>query len=302
LANKLKEVYRTSEYDIEVVGGARLGWRDGYHAMLRMSWLRALALIVGGYLLLNALFAVLYVVSDGVANARHGSFADAFFFSVQTMGTVGYGAMYPKTTTANLLVVAESVTGLIFTAVATGLVFVRFARTQPRIVFSSKVTISPMDGIPTLMLRVGNERRNRIVGTVFHATLMRTTRTQEGVTVYRAVDLPLVRARAPALTRSWTVMHRIVDGSPLAGDTPESLARDEVELTLEVVGTDETSLQPLHANFTWWSSSIIWGARLADVLSDLPDGNMLLDLRRFHEIVPTAATDAFPYSAPSPKD
>ncbi len=291
------EVYRAEGYEVRVVGGPAAGLRDLYHSLLRISWWGALAVIVGSYLALNALFAVVYLAVGGVANAAPGSFLDLFFFSVQTMGTIGYGAMYPATRLANLVVVAESVTGLVATALATGLVFVRFSQTRARVVFSSRVAIGPMDGVPTLMIRLGNERSGRIVGAAFRLTLVRTTRTTEGVAVYRNEDLPLVRERADALARSWMVLHRIGPGSPLLGDTPETLAACDAELTLSVAGTDETSMQPAHAQHTWVHRSVVWGARLADVVSEIPDGNLLLDLRRFHEVIPTEATAEFPYGA-----
>ncbi len=271
---------------MRVVGGPAPGLRDLYHSLLRMSWWSALAVIMGSYLALNALFAIVYLAVGGVANAAPGSFADAFFFSVQTMGTIGYGSMYPATRLANTVVVAESVTGLLVTALATGLVFVRFSQTRARIVFSSRVAIGPMDGVHTLMIRLGNERSGRIVGAHFRLTLVRTTRTAEGVAVYRNEDLPLVRDRADALARSWMILHRIGPGSPLSGDTADTLAASEAELTLSVAGTDETSMQAAHAQHTWMHGSIAWGARLADVLSETPDGNLLLDLSRFHDVVP----------------
>ncbi len=230
--SKRSEVLRSEGYEIRVIGGPAAGLRDLYHSLLRVPWWATLVTIVGGYLLLNTLFAVLFVAVGGVANAKPGSFLDAFFFSVQTMGTIGYGTMYPATRLANAIVVVESVTGLVATALATGLVFVRFSQTRARVAFCSRVAIGPMDGAPTLMMRIGNERRGRIVDATFRLTLMRTTRTGEGMPVYRIADLPLVR-----------------------------------------------------------------GARLADVLSETPDGNMLLDLRRFHDLSPTGATSEFPYSA-----
>lgn len=292
------EVYRREGYEIRVIGGKGDGWRDLYHALLRIPWWGTLAVIVLGYLGLNAAFAVLYLLVGGIANAAPGSFADAFFFSIQTMGTIGYGSMIPVTRAANELVVAESVAGLMVVAVATGLVFARFSQTRARVAFSSRVAITLIDGVPNLMIRVGNERRrNNIVDTRFRLTVMRTTRTDEGVTIYRTRDLPLVRERAPALQRSWMVLHRIEPGSPLAGETPESLAVSEAELTLAVAGIDDTSLQPIHASHTWVAQSVIFGARLADVISETPEGGLVLDLRRFHELVPTVPGPGFPYRA-----
>jgi inward rectifier potassium channel len=280
-----KETYRTAAYNIHVIGAPVPGMRDLYHALLRVPWWAAFTIIVSSYLLLNGLFALMYLELGGVVHARPGSFVDAFFFSVQTMGTIGYGTMYPESGAANWLMVAESVISLILTALATGLVFVRFSQTRARLIFSAKAAIGPMDGVPTLMLRIGNERRGNIVGTEFRLTFTRTSKTAEGVTIYRFEELPLVRSRAPALSRSWNVLHRIVEGSPLHGYDAERLAAVEGELQLEVVGVDDISLQPVHARNTWFAGSVAWGARLADVISETPEGDMILDLRNFHEVV-----------------
>jgi inward rectifier potassium channel len=283
---KRKEIYRTEAYDIHIIGAPAPGLRDVYHALLRVPWWAALVVIVCSYMLLSGIYAALYLWVGGVANARPGSILDAFFFSVQTMGTIGYGTMYPASAGANGVMVAESVTSVILTALATGLVFVRFSQTRARLLFSSKVAIGPMDGVPTLMLRVGNERRGSIVGTEFRLTFTSTTKTAEGVTIYRLQDLPLVRSRAPALLRAWNVMHSIVEGSPLHGYDAATLAAADGELQLEVVGVDDTSLQPVHARHTWFAGSVAWGARLADILSETPEGDVILDLRYFHEVVP----------------
>jgi inward rectifier potassium channel len=170
-------------------------------------------------------------------------------------------------------------------------VFARFSQTRSRLVFSSRAAIAAMDGVPTLMIRVGNERRGQIVNTQFRMTLTRTTRTLEGVTIYRAEDLQLVRTRAPVLSRSWMIFHRIQPGGPLYGDSAQSLEAAEAEITVEVVGVDDTSLQPVHARHTWFAGSIVWGARLADVISEI-DGKMIVDLRNFHELVPSAPPSA----------
>jgi inward rectifier potassium channel len=136
-----------------------------------------LAIIVGVYLALNVLFALAFLAVGGIANLPAGSFVDAFFFSVQTMGTIGYGAMYPVSRAANWIVVAESIAGLLATAVSTGLVFARFSQIRPRMMFSSRLAVGPLDGVPTLMIRVGNARRGRIVDVSFRLLLARTTRS-----------------------------------------------------------------------------------------------------------------------------
>lgn len=281
-----REVHRTEGYSIHILGTPAPNWRDLYHAMLRVPWWGAFAVIVGSYLVLNLGFAALYLAFGGVENANPDSLLDAFFFSVQTMGTIGYGAMYPTTTIAQVLVVAESVTGLLVTALATGLVFARFSQTRPRLIFSSRVAIGPVDGVPTLMVRVGNERRGNIVDTQFRMSLTRTTTTAEGATLYRLEELKLVRDRAPALSRAWTVMHRITEDSPLHGYDAARLNEVDGELGLEVDGVDETSLQPVHARHLWFAGSLAWDSRLADIITETDDGDMILDLRKFHEVVP----------------
>jgi inward rectifier potassium channel len=282
-------------YSFQVVGAPGPEWRDAYHAMLRMPVWGALGILVGGYLVLNAVFAAIYMAIGGIDHAEHGSFLDAFFFSVQTMGTIGYGAMSPSSRAANVVVVCESVVGLLVTAVATGFVFVRFSRIRARLVFSEKVAIGPLDGVPTLMIRVGNARRNRIFDADLRLTLARTRKSAEGVTIYKNEDLKLVRSHAPTLMSSFMMLHPIDEESPLQGVTPEQLAGSEAELTLAITGTDDTALQTVHGRFTWESKDIVYGARLADVLSETPSGDMLLDLSKFHELVPTTPVAGFPY-------
>jgi inward rectifier potassium channel len=295
---KKARVAATTEDQVRVIGARRPPFRDLYHAFLRASWPLALGAIVAGYLGLNACFALAYRVVDGVHGARPGSFADAFYFSVQTMGTIGYGAMFPATPAANVLVVLESVCGLLVTAVATGLVFTKFSLTTSRIVFAQHAVIGPMDGVPTLMLRLGNERSNRIVEAVVRVAMTRTERTAEGMLFYRMYDLVLTRERSPALSRSWTAMHRIVPGSPLHGETPASIKAHEIELFVTVIGIDDTSLQSVHARHKYPDEAIVWGARHADVLSEDADGTLVLDLGKFDELTPTAPTPDFPYTAP----
>ena len=284
-------------YKIKVLGAQHLYFRDAYHAFLRITWRAAIGLIVAFYLGLNALFALAYMYSDGIVNAAHGSFADAYYFSIQTMGTIGYGAMYPRGPAANALVILESVSGLLITAVVTGLVFAKFSHPTARIVFCQTAVISPMEGVPTLMFRVGNERSNQIIDTHIRVVLLRTEITKEGTTFYRMHDLVLTRERSPALTRSVTVMHPITPQSPLYGQTPESILKDEVEIQISVMGLDDTSYQPVHAQSAYNSTTIAWGARLADILSEDADGDVTLDLRKFHDIVPTLPQPGFLYPA-----
>jgi len=272
-----------SNYSVRIVGAPRTPLRDFYHALLRLSWPATIAVVAGSYFAINALFALIYLQVGGIAQARPGFFRDAFFFSVETMGTIGYGAMYPQSDAANVVMVIESSTSLVLTALATGLVFARFSRPTASLLFSRQATICAMNGSPTLSFRVGNRRGNRIVQATVRVSLVRTERTLEGKLFYRMLDLKLSREHILALTRSWTVLHTIDGDSPLAGETPQSLAQKEVELLVTVAGTDDIWMQTVHGSHRYQDHEIVWGMRHADVLSEDAQG-ITLDLRKFHDL------------------
>ena len=156
-----------------------------------------------------------------------------------------------------------------------------------------------MNGLPTLMLRLGNERSNVIAEARIHLGFVHTEITKEGMTLYRLEDLSLVRDTSQALTRSWTVMHVINEQSPLFGMTPEIMATREVEFFASVVGTDDTSLQPVHGRKRYLNSDVAWGARHADILTEREDGQLQMDVRKFDDVVATEPTEAFPYPLPA---
>ena len=262
--------------DIIVEGAAAHPFRDAYHSLIEMSWPAALAAIGAGFLLINAVFAVGFMITGGIASSS-GSFTDSFFFSVQTMGTIGYGGMVPTTFAANVLVVAEAVVSLIVTALSTGIVFARFSRTTAEVVFSRTACISPVDGVPTLAFRIGNDRSNAIFDAKVRVIFVRTDKTKEGQVLYRMLDLPLVRSETVTLERSFTIQHRIDEESPLYEATRASCE--------EHSGTDDISLQPVYARHTYFPRDIGWGRRLADVLREREDGKLVLDVRKFHDTV-----------------
>ena len=268
---------------ILVVGARQTPFSDVYHHILRAPWWLDLLALSGLFLLLNLVFAFAYLAVGGVEGAQPGSLADHFFFSVQTMGTIGYGVMHPLSLGAEALVTAEVVVGVSLVALASGMLFAKFSVPRARMQFAEWATISPFDGVPTLMFRLGNERASQIIEATVRVVMVRTERTAEGVT------------HSPAISRSWNLLHRIDDSSPLHGATPETFARDQVELMVTVVGIDETSAQSLHARHTYLDEQVRWGARHADMVSELPDGSLQLDMREFHRVVPTAPTSTFPY-------
>lgn len=284
-----------ADYHIRVIGHTPTPLKDFYHALMRLPWSATILTISGGALLTNALFALGYMLTGGIANATPGSFLDAFFFSFQTAGTIGYGAMYPISRAANTLVVIESIISLTLTALATGLVFAKFSLPTARVQFAKNAVISPLNGVPTLMFRLGNERGNEIIDAQVRVVLFRTEHTAEGKLLYRMLDLKLTRERSISLSRSWNVFHPIDKDSPLYGQTPEEFLRQETEVHLMVMGVDDTTKQTIHAKHSYYPPQIRWGARFADVLTEAEDGILELDLRKFHQLEATQPTEDFPY-------
>jgi inward rectifier potassium channel len=261
--------------------------RDVYHSLLVSTWGRFFALVLVAYLGANVVFALGYLaIGDGIEEARRGSFADAFFFSVQTMATIGYGKMAPRGVAANLLVTLEALVGLLGLALVTGLVFAKFARPTARVLFSAHAVVTTFDGTPSLLFRMANERGNQIAEAQAHLVLLRTERTPEGEEVRRVHDLRLRRSQSAFFAFTWLVVHPLTPDSPLHGETAESLREKDVDLVASVTGLDETLSQSVHARHAWSPDQILWNHRFVDVLVQLPDGRRAIDYRKFHEVVP----------------
>jgi len=251
-----------------------------------------LGLVTGLYLITNTLFAIAYLIGpDNIANARPGSFADAFFFSVQTMATIGYGAMFPKTLYANILVAIEAFVGLLGVAMATGLMFARFSRPTARVLMSQTAVIMPYNGIPTLMFRAANKRGNQILEARLWVTLIRDELTSEGYPMRRLYDMKLIRDHSPFFVLTWTAMHPLDEDSPLYGETPESLAQSNAEILISLTGIDETVAQTVHTRHVYAVRNIYWQHRFTDIISLTPDGQRVIDYTHFHDVEAIAPTE-----------
>ncbi|MDB4927637.1 MAG: Ion transport 2 domain protein [Myxococcaceae bacterium] len=277
---------------IERVGDRGRLWDDLYHRLLAAKWRWLLITVFAVYLGMNAVFATLYLLGgDCLENARPGSVTDAFFFSVQTMATIGYGKMVPRTPYANVVVSVEALFGLVSTAMATGLMFAKFARPSARVMFSTKALMVARDGVDSLVFRMANARGNQIVEASLHVTLLRAETTVEGERVRRFHDLALARASNPVFVLSWTAVHPITRASPLHDATPERLIEWDAAVIVSMVGMDETSGQAVHARHSYAAKDIVWGERFVDIIEQMPDGRRRIHFERFNatEPVPGAA-------------
>lgn len=260
---------------------------DLYHWLLVISWTKFLWLISLFYLLINVLFAFAYIsTGDGIANAKPGSFMDAFFFSVQSMSTIGYGAMYPQTIYAQILVTVEVLVGLLLVAMGTGLMFARFANVKARVLFSNVAVVCPFHGVPTLMFRVANQRDNRIIEARIGMSLLKNEISPEGHHLRRLYDLKLLRSQSPSFRLSWQVMHPIDEDSPFYGETLKSLAELDGELIITLTGLDETFSQTIHARYAYSCRDILWSMRFVDILYQTKDNRYIVDYQNFHNAIP----------------
>jgi len=268
-----------------IVKGQDYGrFTDFYHGVLTASWPLFFLELLAAFIVVNLFFAMLYVTDPhGIASARPGSFTDAFFFSVQTLGTLGYGVMAPKTLYTNLLVTLESFTGILTIALFTGIIFARFSRPQARVVFSNVAVVTPFDGVPTLMFRAANQRGNSILDAEVHVSLAGEHTTSEGVEMRRFQELTLVRPRNPLFALSWTVMHALDETSPLFGLGLAEMIERELELIVMLSGTDETINDRIYARHSYVAEEILWVRRFVDVVSVTSAGQRMVDLHHFHD-------------------
>ena len=260
---------------------------DLYHWLLAISWPRFLILTTLFYLVINILFASAYLTAaNGIANTEPGAFKDAFFFSIQTLSTVGYGSMYPETIYAQILVTLEVWIGLLLVAILTGLMFARFSRPTARVLFSKVAVICPFNGIPTLMFRAANQRENQILEAQIKVSLVRNEISSEGHFMRRFYDLNLLRSQTPIFGLSWQVMHPIDEQSPLFNESSERLAEENIELWVTLTGLDETFSQTIHARYFYSYQNILWGMKLVNIFSQTSEGKYYIDINHFHDVLP----------------
>jgi inward rectifier potassium channel len=255
-----------------------------------MNWGLSLFVIGLMFLAVNLAFACAYYLTGGIAGANPTSFLDSLSFSVQTLATIGYGVMHPQSHTATTVMIVESAVGIVFTALATGLVFAKFSRATARVGFTSQAVITQHDGKPTLMFRVGNQRSNMIVEAQIKVSAGLIRVTSEGDTFYRMYDLKLARDRQGGMRRGWTVMHFIDESSPLYGLDAAGLEKSECELEIALTGLDDVTMQTVYAIKYYTDKDIRFDHKFKDTLKTLPNGDLLVDLRNFDVIVPAPPT------------
>jgi inward rectifier potassium channel len=278
-------------------------WRDIYRWLLGLSWPK-FALFVGAvYVGLNLFFAALYSIDPNSVAGRTSTnwFFDCFFFSVQTLATVGYGHMYPQTLYGHLVSTIEIMTGIFLIAVMTGLIFVRFSRPIARVVFSNSIVIAPLNGKPTLMVRIGNENHHSMVEAEFRIMFSRDEPLLEGGDFRYFYVLKLHFDRLTVFPAALTLRHTIDEKSPLFGATSESLEASRVLFFVSVVGIDPVIAAAVQTqkDYTW--RDVRFGHRFVEIYTEHGGGRLTVDYGRLHDTEPVgfAITEADTMALPS---
>jgi inward rectifier potassium channel len=270
-------------------GLSREVFHDLFHHFMTVSWPRLFGTLAAFFLAFDVLFGFLYHAVPGcIANLNPPGFLGAFFFSVETLATVGYGDMHPQTLYGHLIAMAEIFVGLMSLALITGIMFARFSRPRARFLFTKNAVVRPIDGKLTLLVRAANMRQNVVQDASAQFRMLRDDVTEEGYPIRRVIDLPLVRSQHPMFVLGWTIMHVIDDASPLKSETAQSLHELSAGFVLSLSGTDETTGQVLMARAEYSNEDIRWNATFHDILEEAEDGTLSIDYSRFHEVEPFA--------------
>ena len=278
---------RLGVLEVEKKGVARFEFRDPYHLAIALSWPQFLIAMLALYLLVNIAFAILFwIVPGSVANVRPRNPSDNFFFSVETLSTVGYGRMYPATLYGHVIASVEIACGLAFTAILTGLTFVRFSRPRANMLFAANPVVAVHNGQPTLMIRLGNGRAAPLMDAKAQLSILISKRTAEGHLIRRAQELHLQRAHLPVFPLTWTLMHVLSERSPLFGYTELRFVEADVRMFLTVTARDPTLATTVHDVHTYGPTDIRFGMRYMDAITITEDGRLVADLTKVNALEP----------------
>jgi inward rectifier potassium channel len=260
---------------------------DLYHQSLMASWPVFLLGLLAIFVVINLVFAALYLADPhGLTNAPPGDFWARFIFSVHTIASISYTELTPRTLYTDIVVLVEAFVGILYIGMLTAVLFARLSRPSARFVFSNVAVILRYHGTPTLMFRAANQRGNQVLDASINVTLARTSTSPEGITMRRFEELQLVRSRTSLFALSWTIMHCIDEKSPLFGVTPQIMEDNDMEIIVLLSGRDDVLADTIYARHAYGPEHIHWQRRFVDVISTTPQGRMIVDLNKFHDTEP----------------
>jgi len=275
--------------NVRRVGLSFLDTSNSYHTLITMSWTRFWLMVIAGYAVLNFVFAFIYMACgvgalDGALdNTALSRFWAAFFFSAQTISTVGYGHISPVGMAANSFAALESMMGLLAFALATGLLYGRFSRPSAQIKYSKNILVAPyQENGRGIMFRLANQRRNILLDLEVEL-IFSYNADVNGKTVRQFFPLELERKSVSILTMNWTIVHPLNEDSPVYGMSPEQLEQTEAGFAVLLKAFDETFSQTVHSRTTYQANEIVWDAKFKPVFDRDPNGRIVLDLSKINE-------------------
>ncbi len=258
---------------------------DIYHTLMKMSWKQFFLFFSVGYFIINSVFAFLYYLGgDIILNAEANSYWDAFVFSFQTSSTIGYGHFIPKTNYAHFIVMLDTISGILFVAIATGIAFGKFSRPTARVLFSKNIITGKMNGQEMMSFRMGNARSNQIVDANVTVVMTKPEMTLEGQSIRRIYDLKLERKNSPLFSLSWLVMHKIDKDSPLFHMTEEELRSEEVVFIVSLTGVDDVFSQMIYDRHLYHGNNVCIDKKFVDVMRIDEKGLSYVDYTKFHDL------------------
>ena len=268
---------------IEVVkrGASRYDFHDPYHIALEMSWKGFALAFLGLDLGINIVFALLYLAKPGcIANAQPGAFTDAFFFSIETLATVGYGTMAPATLYGHVVSAIEIVCGMVFTAIMTGLLFVQFSKPRSKILFADQAVVTSHNCSSTLMVRVVNGSLTLLTNAPVRLGVPLPEVSAEGHSFRYVHDLALSNATLLLFALTWTVMHRIDENSPLADYDAEQFVESDARLLLTIEARDHALGTAVHDMRIYMPEEVLFGTHYAEAVTFDDQKRPFADLTR----------------------
>ncbi|MEP7002265.1 MAG: ion channel [bacterium] len=285
-ANERRLIERDGRFTARREGFSPLSYLNGYHAMLTMTWPKFLGIVTLVYVGMNAVFAALYLLCGTEAlgglgeQQMGGHFLRAFFFSVETYATIGYGNIFPANMLANWLMTIESIISILAVALLTGLVFARFARPTAALLFSNVAVVAPYQGKTGFMFRITNARSNQLME--LEAKVQFTRLDGKG---RRYTQLKLERTKVVFFPLSWTIVHPIDDSSPMFGWTHDDYVRTDTEFLILISGIDETFAQTVHARSSYKADEILVASKFSNMYNPVAkDGTISIDVSKLSDV------------------
>ena len=270
--------------------GRRLQDFHLYQFFIQLSWPVFFAVVLAAFLAITLVFTGLYFGAgitglQGVPAGTPGeTFLQVFFFSVQTLTTVGYGSIAPRGIGANVVASIEAMMGVLGFAFSAGLLYGRFSRPNARILFSTNAIVAPYQRETSLQFRVANQRSNALVDIEATVMLMTVEGTgREARRVYARLELE--RPKVFFLPLTWTVVHPIDSNSPLSGKSADKLAAEAAEIMVLFRGFDDTFSQVVNARFSYRFDEILWGYKFAPAFHNDENGHLVLDLAKMDDVI-----------------